>query len=60
MEDEHASEVLMRNLSVGELYYLSNASPVIGEKVEQHLKRRKFDPSEENVDEYLMNHGLFR
>ena len=60
LEDEHSSEILMRNLSVGELIYLSNASPVIEEKVNKHLKRRKFDPTIPNFDDYLINHGLYR
>ena len=60
LEDDDTSEIILSNLSVAELYVISNISPNIEKKVSKHLYCRGFDGTYNNIGKYLIYHGLYR
>ena len=59
-ENNHACAVIFMNASVGELYALSNISPIVEEKVKIHLDRRRFNRSFFQIAKFLTHHGIYR
>ena len=62
LEASDTSDVLFGNMSIGELYHLSNVSKVVEEQVLSHIKRRrKFNPdSQYDLNQYMLHNGNYR
>ena len=59
--EAHTCEILFDNLSIGELYCLTTITPLIQDKVHDHIRRRRgFQGNMRDIIHYMVYLGNFR